>query len=78
MVDGLSEIRMRSSAKARQLRRKSVVMLIPMEGGRISSSSSRMRLNRMGLSGSPCLMPCRSLTLGRLVGPQRIVVVQLV
>ena len=77
MVDGLSEMRMRSSAKARQLKHMLVTMLTPKDGGRISSSSSRMRLNRMRLTGSPCLMPRKSLTLGKLVGSQRIVVVQL-
>ena len=71
MADGVSEMRIRSSAKARQLRGRLLEMLTPIDGGRMSSNSSRIRLNRIGLRGSPCLTPRRSLILGRLVGPQR-------
>ena len=38
MVDGLSEMRIRSSAKARHFRQKSMAMLTPVDGGRMSSS----------------------------------------
>ena len=73
----VSEIRMRSSANARHLRQRLLEMLTPMDGGRTLSKSLRMRLKRIGLRGSPCFTPHRSLILGRLVGPQRMVVVQL-
>ena len=57
MVDGVSGIRIRSLAKERQFRCRSLVMLTPMDSGTMSSSSSKMRLKRIGLSGSPCLTP---------------------
>ena len=57
MADGVSEMRIRSSAKARQLRRRLLEMLTPINGGRMSSNSSRIRLNRIGLRGSPCRCP---------------------
>ena len=59
MVDRVSEIRIRSLTKARQFKQRSLVMLTPIDGGRMSSSSSRIRLKRIGFSGSPCLTPHR-------------------
>lgn len=66
---------MRSSAKGSELR-SMFAMQTPRSVGRVTSSSSMIRLNSMGDVGSPCLTPRFSLMSAMIRGPDEMTVVE--
>ena len=67
---------MRSSAKARLLKRGESLTCTPMIDGRLSRLSRMMRLNIIGDKGSPCLTPRSNFTLDIETDPQEMVVLE--